>query len=137
MSTEIAAQIDAGQKGQLPGHLGVKLLSAAPDEVIGELLVEQHLCTVGSILHGGAIMAFADNLGAIGASLNLEPGFGTTTVESKTNFLRPAPLGEKVTATSRMLNKGRTLMLWTTELRDTRDRLIAVVTQSQIVLAPR
>lgn len=137
MSTEIAEQIDAGQKDQLPGHLGVKLLSAAPDEVIGELRVEQHLCTMGSILHGGAIMAFADNLGAIGASLNLEPGFGTTTVESKTNFLRPAPLGEKVTATSRMVNKGRTLMLWTTELRDTRDRLIAVVTQSQIVLAPR
>lgn len=137
MSTEIAATIDAGQKDQFPGYLGLKLLSAAPDEVVGELTVEKHLCTAGDILHGGAIMAFADNLGAIGASLNLEPGSGTTTVESKTNFLRPAPIGEKVTATSRIVNKGRTLMLWTTELRDTRDRLIAIVTQSQIVLAPK
>ena len=137
MSTELAATIDAGQQDQLPGYLGIKLVSASPDEVVGELTVEKHLCTAGDILHGGTIMAFADNLGAVGAFLNLEPGTGTTTVESKTNFLRPAPIGEKVTATSRLINKGRTLMLWQTELRDTRDRLLAVVTQSQIILAPK
>lgn len=137
MSRELAAQIEAGQQDQLPGHLGIKLISAAPEEVIGELVVEKHLCTANDILHGGTIMALADNLGAIGASLNLDPGAGTTTVESKTNFLRPAPLGEKVIATSHMLNKGRTFMLWQTELRDTRDRLLAIVMQSQIVLAPK
>lgn len=137
MSTQLAATIQAGQQDTLPGHLGIELVSAAPEEVVGELEVKKHLCTAGDILHGGAIMAFADNLGAIGAFLNLEPGTGTTTVESKTNFLRPAPVGEKVTATSRLVNKGRTLMLWQTELRDTRDRLIAVVSQSQIVLAPK
>ena len=116
-----------------------KALSINPDYADGYLYLGTALNRLGrqheAVQH--AIMAFADNLGAVCASLNLEPGTGTTTTESKTNFLRPAPLGEKVTATSRLLNKGRTLMLFQAELRDTRDRLIAIVSQSQIVLRPR
>ena len=90
---------------------------------------------MGDILHGGAIMSVADNLGAIGAFLNLPPNARTSTVESKTNFLKAAKLGETVTGVSRLVNKGRTLMLWQTELHDSQDRLIAVVSQSQIILS--
>jgi len=118
----------------LPGHLGMKFTAASPQEVAGELTVAEHLCTIGGILHGGAIMAFADTLGAVGAFLNLPAGARTSTVESKTNFLRPAPIGETVSGVSRLVHKGRTLMLWQTEIRDSRQRLIAVVSQSQIVI---
>jgi len=127
-------QIQSSMASGLPGHLGMRFTSASPEAVTGELTVAEHLCTIGGILHGGAIMAFADTLGAVGAFLNLPSGARTSTVESKTNFLRPAPIGETVTGTSRLLNKGRTLMLWQTEIRDSRSKLIAVVSQSQIIL---
>jgi acyl-coenzyme A thioesterase PaaI-like protein len=73
---------------------------------------------VGGILHGGAVMALADTLGGVGAFLNLAPHTRTATVESKTNFLRPARIGAKVIAKSRLINKGRTLLLWQTEIKD-------------------
>ena len=131
---DLVEQIQASLASGLPGHLGVTLTAAREDEVSGELTVAEHLCTVGNILHGGTIMAFADTLGAVGAFLNLPPGARTSTVESKTNFLRAAKLGEKIVGTSRLLNKGRTLMLWQTEVRDAQQRLIALVSQSQIVI---
>jgi 1,4-dihydroxy-2-naphthoyl-CoA hydrolase len=132
---DLVEQIGASLASGLPGHLGMKLTGVRADEVTGELTVVEHLCTVGGVLHGGAIMALADTLGAIGAFLNLPPGARTSTVESKTNFLRTAKVGETVVATSRLLNKGRTLMLWQTEMRDAQQRLIALVSQSQIILA--
>ena len=128
------AQIEAASAQLLPGHLGIRMRAATAEEVVGTLDVAEHLCTLGNILHGGAIMALADSLGAVGAFLNLEPGSRTSTVESKTNFLRAAKQGARVTGTSRLVNKGRTLMLWQTEIRDADDRLIAIVTQSQIIL---
>lgn len=129
-----ASQIEAASAKQLPGHLGIRMLEADAQQVIGTLEVVEHLCTMGGILHGGAIMALADSLGAVGAFLNLEAGSRTSTVESKTNFLRAAKRGTTVTGTSRLVNKGRTLMLWQTEVRDENDRLIAIVSQSQIIL---
>ena len=113
----------------------MKITSAREDEVSGTLTVQEHLCTIGGILHGGTIMALADTLGAVGAFLNLPAGARTSTVESKTNFLRAAKVGETVHGTSRLLNKGRTLMLWQTEVRDSQQRLIAVTSQSQIIIA--
>jgi len=128
-------QIQDLMQGLLPAHLGISFDEVTAERVIGHLTVASHLCTSGSILHGGTIMALADTLGAVGAFVNLPPGARTSTVESKTNFIRAARLGETVTATSRLINKGRTLMLWQTEVRNAEDKLIALVTQSQIILA--
>ena len=73
--------------------LGIKIVSAAPERVTAEMMVRPELCTNPAVLHGGALMAFADTLGACATFLNLREGQGTTTIESKTNFLAPAPVG--------------------------------------------
>jgi 1,4-dihydroxy-2-naphthoyl-CoA hydrolase len=130
----IAEQIEQALAILLPGHLGIKIEAATPEEVVGTLMVEERLCTVGGILHGGSIMALADTLGGIGAFLNLPPNTRTSTVESKTNFLRAARIGTKVIATSRLINKGRTLTLWQTEVRDPEGKLLALVSQSQMIV---
>ncbi len=130
----ITEQIDQALATLLPGHLGIKVESAASDEVVGTLIVEERLCTVGGILHGGSIMALADTLGGIGAFMNLPPDTRTSTVESKTNFLRLAKIGTKVIATSRLVNKSRNLMLWQTEVRDSDGRLMALVSQTQMAV---
>src|SRR6266704_1697782 len=76
--------------------LGIEFTEAAPERVVAEMTVRAELCTIPAVLHGGAIMAFADTLGAAGTFLNLPEGAGTTTIESKTNFVGPAPLGAKL-----------------------------------------
>ena len=78
--------------------LGIEFVAAAPDRIVAELTVRAELCTRPAVLHGGAIMAFADTLGGVGTMLNLPEGSGTTTIESKTNFIAAAPVGTKVTA---------------------------------------
>ncbi|MEM1229598.1 MAG: PaaI family thioesterase [Pseudomonadota bacterium] len=115
--------------------LGLTLLKAEPDAVEAEFEVVEALCTTGKILHGGAAMSVADTLGAIAAFANLPEGSrGTTTIESKTNFLRAAPLGTRVRATTTPVKVGRRLSVWQTTLRDANDKEIARVTQSQLVL---
>ena len=93
--------------------------------------------TIPATLHGGAIMAFADNLGGVGAFLNLPEGATTSTVESKTNFLRPVPVGEKALAVTTPINIGRTLQVWKTEISRQDGKLAAIVVQTQIVLNRR
>jgi len=127
-------QINEAFAGLLPGYLGMKVESAASDVVVGSLVVEEKLCTTGDILHGGAMMTLADTLGAVVAFLNMAPNTRTNTVESKTNFLKAAKIGTKVTATCKLVNKGRTMALLMTEIRDHDNRLLAVVSQSQIML---
>ena len=78
--------------------LGIRILSAAPERLTAEMVVREDFCTVPAVLHGGAAMAFADSLGAYATMLNLPEGASTTTIESKTNFLAPAPAGTTVTA---------------------------------------
>jgi len=131
---EVVEQIGAWLASGFPGHVGIRLTEAREDEVRGELTVAEHHCNGVGVLHGGAIMALADTLGAVGAVLNLPAGASTSTVESKTNFLRPAKVGDCIYAASRLVNKGRTLMLWQTEVRDSRQQLLALVSQSQIIL---
>ncbi len=131
---EVVEQIETWLASGFAGHVGMKLTAARQDEVCGELIVAEHHCNGVGVLHGGVIMALADTLGAVGAFLNLPSGANTSTVESKTNFLRSAKLGESIYASSRLVNKGRTLMLWQTEVRDSRQRLLALVSQSQIIL---
>jgi 1,4-dihydroxy-2-naphthoyl-CoA hydrolase len=118
--------------------LGVKFLSATPECVTAEITVREDLCTRPAVLHGGAIMAFADTLGACGAVLNLPQGAGTTTIESKTNFLAPAAVGTKVIGECTALHRGKRTMVWQTRITAAEGgRLIAIVTQTQMVLEPR
>ena len=102
--------------------------------VVGRLTVREELCTSGPILHGGAYMAFADTLGAVGAFLNLPAGARTTTLESKTNFLGSARIGETITAETTPLHIGRRSSVWQTRITNAGGRLLAVVTQTQMVL---
>ena len=118
--------------------LGVKFLSATTECVTAEITVRDDLCTRPAVLHGGAIMAFADTLGACGTVLNLPQGAGTTTIESKTNFLAPAAVGTKVIGECTALHRGKRTMVWQTRITAAEGgRLIAIVTQTQMVLEPR
>ena len=115
--------------------LGITCERWEPGEVRARLAWAAGLCTAGGALHGGAIMALADSAGGACAYLNLPDGAqGTTTVESKTNFLRGVR-GGHVEAVARPLHKGRTLIVVETEVTDDRGRLVAKVTQSQLVLS--
>jgi uncharacterized protein (TIGR00369 family) len=115
--------------------MGIEILERTKEKVVGRMVVRDDLCTTGSILHGGAYMAFADTLGAIGAAMNLPQGAGTTTLESKTNFFRGAAAGSTVTATSTPLHVGRRSSVWQTRITNDEGKLMALVTQTQMVLA--
>jgi uncharacterized protein (TIGR00369 family) len=115
-------------------QLGIELEEASADLVVGKLEWREDLCTAGGVLHGGALMAFADSLGAVCAFLNLPEGSsGTATTDSKTNLLRPVT-GGVVTATTTPLHRGRTLAVLETEMRDDEMRLVAKTTQTQAFL---
>jgi uncharacterized protein (TIGR00369 family) len=120
--------------GLLPELLGIRFTKVEPDSVEAELFVVDELCTAPGVMHGGAIMAFADTLGAYGTVLNLPPGAGTTTLESKTNFFSKAPSGAPVRGECRPLHKGGRTMVWQTRVSRSDGRLVALVTQTQIVL---
>ena len=124
-------------EGFLPGTLGVRFTAVEPDLVQAELFVREDLCTTPGVMHGGAIMAFADTLGAYGTVLNLPPGAGTTTIESKTNFFLKAPSEALVSGECRPLHKGQRTMVWQTRVTREDGRLVAIVTQTQIVLPRR
>ena len=117
-----------------PGLMGVRLVALAPDRVVAEMRVRPDLCTTGGILHGGATMAFADTLGAVGTILNLASGKRTTTTDSSTKFIAGARVESTVTAESLALHRGRTTMVWQTTIRNADGKLCAVVTQTQLVL---
>ncbi len=114
--------------------LGARILSAAPERITAEMLVREDLCTVPAVLHGGALMAFADSLGAYATFLNLAEGASTTTIESKTNFFAPAPAGTTVSAECVPLHRGKRTMVWQTRITGAAGRLLAIVTQTQMVL---
>lgn len=124
-------------KGLLPDLLGIEFVDVTPDKVVATLRVRPDLCTVGGILHGGSIMAFADTLGAIGTVVNLPQGCGTATIESKTNFVGGAAAGSVVTGESTPVHKGRTTQVWQTRVTGAGGKLVALVTQTQIVLPPK
>ncbi len=124
-------------KGLLPDLLGIEFVDVTPDKVVATLLVRPDLCTVGGILHGGSIMAFADTLGAIGTVASMPQGATTATIESKTNFLGGAPSGTTVTGEATPVHKGRTTQVWQTRITGAEGKLVALVTQTQIVMAPR
>lgn len=130
----LAAAIQEKMQGLLPDTLGIELVEVTPEHAVATMTVRQEICTTGGVLHGGAIMAFADTLGAVATFANMPPGARTTTIESKTNFLRAAPVGTKVTGESTPVHRGRTTMVWQTQIKDEAGKLVALVTQTQMVL---
>ena len=117
--------------------MGIRLVEQSPDKVVAEMEVREDLCTTNSILHGGAYMAFADTIGAVATVLNLPPGAGTTTVESKTNFISAIRAGEIARAECTPVHRGKTTQVWTTRILRPDGKLAAIVTQTQMVLAAR
>jgi uncharacterized protein (TIGR00369 family) len=117
--------------------LGLRFIEAAPERVVAELPVTDALCTTPGVCHGGAIMAFADTVGAVSTFLNLPQGAGTTTLESKTNFFAAGRVGETLRAESTPLHRGKRTMAWQTRVSGEDGRLCALVTQTQMVLEPK
>lgn len=132
-STDAASAMQQRLKGLFAELLGIRLLEATKERVKAELPVRDDLCTVPGIMHGGAIMAFADTLGGVATALNLPPGAGTTTIESKTNFLAAARTGSTITGECNPVHRGKQTMVWQTRVTSD-DRLVAMITQTQIVL---
>jgi uncharacterized protein (TIGR00369 family) len=122
--------------------LGIELRSVAPDRIVAAMTVREDLCTRPAVLHGGAIMAFADTLGALGTIANLAQTAagasgatpGTVTIESKTNFVGPAPLGARLTGEATPVHLGRRTMVWQTRITTQDGKLVALTTQTQLVL---
>jgi len=114
--------------------LGIEIVSAELDRIVGEMTVRDELCTRPAVLHGGAIMAFADTLGALGTIANLSDGARTATIESKTNFIGGAPAGSRVIGESTPLHRGRRTMVWQTRVTTVDGKLVAVATQTQLVI---
>ncbi len=117
--------------------MGIRLTEATPERIRAELPVRDDLCTRPAVAHGGALMAFADTLGGVATFLNLPQGAGTTTIESKTNFVAAAPVGTTLTAETTAVHRGRTTMVWQTRITTEAGKLAALVTQTQLVLPPR
>ncbi|WP_151718536.1 PaaI family thioesterase [Gemmobacter serpentinus] len=138
-STDAAAAQDrldaiAAEQPPFARILGLRITRAAVDRVEAEMRVTEALTNRNGNLHGGAIMALADNLGGTATFLNLDPGQGTTTLESKTNFFRPIDPGEVVYTVTEPLHRGRKTQVWQTKLLNKDGKLIALVTQTQMVL---
>lgn len=114
---------------------GVTFVEADKDRIVARMKVRADLCTLHHTIHGGAIMAFADSVGAAATVINLpEDAKGTTTLESKTNFIGGAKEGTIVTATATPVHRGRRTQVWTTRVETDDGKLVAVVTQTQMVL---
>ncbi len=129
---ELTAQVASA--APFTATLGIEMISASPQEVRALLQWREELCTAGGVLHGGALMGFADNIGGFCAFLNLPEGSsGTATIESKTNFFGPVRNGV-VHAVSRPLHTGKRTIVVDTELYDDAEKLVARVTQTQAVL---
>src|SRR5262249_4143981 len=129
------AAINESLKGTLGELLGLRFVETAPERVVAELTIRDELRTVGGALHGGTLMAFADTVGAAATVLNLPPGAGTTTLESKTNFFAAGRAGV-VRAEATPLHRGKRTMVWQTRVVDESGRLLSMTIQTQMVLGP-
>ena len=114
--------------------MGTKIVAATRDRVVAQVLVREELTNRNGGLHGGAVMAIADNLGGTATFLNMPEGAGTTTIESKTNFFAAVPLGDTVRAECTPLHRGRTTMVWQTRIIRSDGKLAAIVTQTQLIM---
>ena len=118
--------------------LGIQFREAGRERVTAEMTVREELCTAHERVHGGALMALADTTAAMGTAISLPDGAtGTTTIESKTNFLGGAALGTKLVAIATPIHRGRQTQVWQTRIETEAGKLVAVVSQTQMVLYPR
>jgi len=117
--------------------LGIKLISVTPDRIEAELTVREEFKNRGGVMHGGALMAFADSLGGTAATVNLKPGQSTATIESKTNFFAGIPIGDTARAETVPLHRGRSTIVVQTRITRNDGKLAAIVTQTQIVMGRR
>jgi len=129
----MTAEINERLRGTLGEFLGLRVVEAMPDRVVAELTIRDELRTAGGALHGGTIMALADTAGAVGTTLNLPAGAGTTTLESKTNFFGAGRDGV-VRAEATPLHRGKRTQVWQTRVTDDTGRLLAQTIQTQMVL---
>jgi uncharacterized protein (TIGR00369 family) len=136
MSEDLAASLQKTTEGLFPGLLGVRFVSAAKERIVAELTVRSDFCTTPGVAHGGVLMALADTLGAYGTFINLPEGASTTTIESKTNFFTAGREGSVLRGEATPLHIGRRTMVWQTRITSG-DALVAQITQTQMVLAPR
>jgi len=127
----------AHQQPPFAQFLGMKITHVSPQRVTAELVAREELNNRFGLLHGGAIMALADNLGGTATTANLKAGQSTTTIESKTNFFAAIPIGDTAYAECTALHRGRTTMVWQTRVTRGDGRLCALVTQTQLVLERR
>jgi uncharacterized protein (TIGR00369 family) len=127
-------QVIAEMQPAFANLLGGKIVEVTSDRVVAELLVREELANRNGALHGGAVMAIADNLGGTATFMNLPEGAGTTTIESKTNFFAAVPLGDTLRAECTPLHRGRTTMVWQTRIIRGDGKLAAIVTQTQLVM---
>jgi uncharacterized protein (TIGR00369 family) len=125
---------DPNQQPPFAKFLGMTVTHVSPERVTAELPVREELNNRFGIMHGGAIMGLADNLGGTAATANLKPGQSTTTIESKTNFFASIPIGDVAKADCTPLHRGRTTMVWQTRITRGDGKLAAIVTQTQLVL---
>ncbi|MGI8525247.1 MAG: PaaI family thioesterase [Pseudolabrys sp.] len=124
----------AKQQPPFADFLGLKVTHISPECVTGELPAREELNNRFGIMHGGAIMALADNLGGTATTANLKDGQSTTTIESKTNFFAAIPIGDVAKAECTPLHRGRSTMVWQTRITRCDGKLCAIVTQTQMVL---
>lgn len=119
---------------EYPRALGIVYLEAGADRLVAEITVRQDMSNGSNTIHGGAIMTFADTLGAVATIINIPRDKHTTTLESKTNFIGRAPVGTRLIGTATPLHRGRTTQVWETHIRTEDGKLVAKVTQTQLVM---
>jgi 1,4-dihydroxy-2-naphthoyl-CoA hydrolase len=125
---------DPNQQPPFGHFMGMKITRLSKDKVEAEMPMREELNNRFGMMHGGAIMALADNLGGTATFANLKEGERTATIESKTNFFAPIPVGDIARAECTPLHRGRTTMVWQTRITRSDGRLCALVTQTQIVI---
>ncbi len=127
---------DAHEQPPFAAFMGMKITHVSPDKVTAEMPVREEFNNRNGTMHGGAVMALADNLGGTATMANLPPGGRTATIESKTNFFSAIPVGEVARAECTPLHRGRSTMVWQTRITRGDGRLCALVIQTQIVIPP-
>lgn len=135
--TDLLARLNNDVSGTFAAILGLRFVEASPDCIVAEMDATENQTSRQNVIHGGVLMAIADTVGGFSTRINLLPGQGTTTIESKTNFLRAATPGSTLRARADALHKGRTTMVWQTIIRDEKERVISITTQTQMVIAAK
>ena len=128
---------DAQLQPPFADFMGMKITYVSADKVTAEMIVREEFNNRNGTMHGGAVMGIADNMGGTATFVNMPPGTGTTTIESKTNFFAAVPAGDTIRAECTPLHRGRTTMVWQTRIIRSDGKLAAVVIQTQLITAPR